>query len=136
RGGLARPSRDRQGDRGHRQRAARTRQEVTLDPGVSGGAMPAKASRVAFGEALIELGAKDERIVALDADLSKSTMTAGFARKFPARAFNLGIAESNMIGVGAGLALAGRIPFVASFACFLISRFETIRLSVAYTTAN
>jgi transketolase len=98
--------------------------------------MPAKASRAAFGEALLELGARDERIVTLDADLSKSTMTLGFARKFPARAFNLGIAESNMIGVGAGLALAGRIPFVCSFACFVVGRFETIRISVAYTAAN
>src|SRR5436189_214440 len=56
--------------------------------------MPAKASRAAFGEALIELGAKDSRIVTVDADLSKSTMTAGFAKKYPDRAFNLGIAES------------------------------------------
>ena len=98
--------------------------------------MPAKASRAAFGEALLELGAKDPRIVALDADLSKSTMTAAFAKKFPDRAFNLGIAEANMIGVGAGLAMAGKIPFVASFACFLVGRFETIRISVAYTNAN
>jgi transketolase len=98
--------------------------------------MPAKATRAAFGEALIELGARDERIVTLDADLSKSTMTAGFAKKFPARAFNLGIAESNMIGVGAGLALTGKIPFVCSFACFVVGRFETIRISVAYTNAN
>jgi len=59
--------------------------------------MPAKASRAAFGEALIELGATDERIVTLDADLSKSTMTAGFAKKYPGRAFNLGIAEANMV---------------------------------------
>jgi transketolase len=98
--------------------------------------MPAKASRAAFGEALIELGATDGRIVALDADLSKSTMTAGFAKKFPGRAFNLGIAESNMIGIAAGLALTGHIPFAASFACFLVGRFETIRISVAYTNAN
>ena len=98
--------------------------------------MPAKASRAAFGEALLELGAKDPRIVALDADLSKSTMTAAFAKKYPDRAFNLGIAEANMIGVGAGLAMAGKIPFVASFACFLVGRFETIRISVAYTNAN
>ena len=97
--------------------------------------MPAKASRAAFGEALIELGARDERIVALDADLSKSTMTAGFAKKYPHRAFNLGIAESGMIGVAAGLALAGRVPFACSFACFLVGRFETIRVSVAYTDA-
>ena len=98
--------------------------------------MPAKATRAAFGEALIDLGARDERIVTLDADLSKSTMTVGFARKFPERAFNLGIAESNMVGVGAGLALTGRIPFVCSFACFVVGRFETIRISVAYTNAN
>jgi transketolase len=98
--------------------------------------MPAKATRAAFGEALIDLGARDERIVTLDADLSKSTMTAGFAKKFPGRAFNLGIAESNMVGVGAGLALTGRIPFVCSFACFVVGRFETIRISVAYTAAN
>ncbi|MBI3635491.1 MAG: transketolase family protein, partial [Candidatus Rokubacteria bacterium] len=54
----------------------------------------------------------------------------------PERAFNVGIAESNMIGIGAGLALTGKIPFVCSFACFLVGRFETIRISVAYTAAN
>jgi transketolase len=97
--------------------------------------MPAKASRAAFGEALIELGAKDERIVTVDADLSKSTMTAKFAKTYPARAFNVGIAESGMIGLAAGLALAGRVPFACSFACFLVGRFETIRVSVAYSNA-
>jgi transketolase len=97
--------------------------------------MPAKASRAAFGEALLDLGARDERIVSLDADLSKSTMTAKFAKTYPGRAFNLGIAESNMIGVAAGLALSGRIPFACSFACFLVGRFETIRVSVAYSQA-
>ena len=98
--------------------------------------MAAKASRAAFGEALLELGAHDPRIVTLDADLSKSTMTAKFAKTYPERAFNLGIAESNMVGVGAGLALTGKIPFVCSFACFIVGRFETIRISVAYTNAN
>src|SRR5437879_8437816 len=98
--------------------------------------MPAKATRAAFGEALLELGARDERIVSVDADLSKSTMTVSFAKKFPGRAFNVGIAEQNAIGIAAGLALAGQIPFVCSFACFLAGRFETIRISVAYTNAN
>src|SRR5499425_1904480 len=98
--------------------------------------MAAKASRAAFGEALLELGARDPRIVTLDADLSKSTMTAKFAKTYPERAFNLGIAESNMVGVGAGLALTGKIPFVCSFACFIVGRFETIRISVAYSSAN
>jgi transketolase len=98
--------------------------------------MAAKASRAAFGEALLELGARDPRIVTVDADLSKSTMTVGFAKKYPDRAYNMGIAESNMVGVGAGLALTGHVPFVCSFACFVVGRFETIRISVAYTGAN
>jgi transketolase len=97
--------------------------------------MPGKASRAAFGEALLDLGARDERIVTVDADLSKSTMTAKFAKAYPSRAFNVGIAESGLIGVAAGLALAGRVPFACSFACFLVGRFETIRVSVAYTRA-
>jgi transketolase len=95
----------------------------------------AKATRAAFGEALVDLGKRDERIVTVDADLSKSTMTVGFAKAFPGRAFNLGIAESGMIGLAAGLALAGRVPFACSFACFLVGRFETIRVSVAYSEA-
>jgi transketolase len=98
--------------------------------------MPGKATRAAFGEALLELGTRDPRLVTVDADLSKSTMTASFAKKFPPRAFNVGIAEQNAIGIAAGLALAGKIPFVCSFACFLAGRFETIRISVAYTNAN
>ena len=97
--------------------------------------MAAKASRAAFGEALIDLGARDERIVTVDADLSKSTMTVGFAKAYPSRAFDVGIAESGMIGLAAGLALTGRVPFACSFACFIVGRFETIRVSVAYTQA-
>jgi transketolase len=97
--------------------------------------MAAKASRAAFGEALIELGTRDERIVTLDADLAKSTMTMGFAKKYPTRAFDVGIAESGMIGLAAGLALTGHVPFACSFACFLVGRFETIRVSVAYSEA-
>src|SRR5262245_55162926 len=134
---------DPRGARDQRERLGRVPQDRCVDArdrrrarGVGEKVMPAKASRAAFGEALIELAATDERIVTLDADLSKSTMTAGFAKKFPARALNLGIAESNMIGVGAGLALAGKVPFVCSFACFVVGRFETIRISVAYTGAN
>src|SRR4030095_13629031 len=95
--------------------------------------MAGTASRAAFGEALIELGARDDRMVTLDADLAKSTMTAGFAKKFPTRAFDVGIAESGMIGLAAGLALTGHVPFACSFACFVVGRFETIRVSVAYS---
>src|SRR4026208_1066363 len=97
--------------------------------------MAAKASRAAFGEALLEPGARDERIVTLDADLATSTMTTAFPRKFPSRHFNVGIAESGMIGLAAGLALTGHVPFACSFACFLVGRFETIRVSVAYSDA-
>ncbi len=96
----------------------------------------AETTRVAFGRALARLGATDERIVVLDADLASSTNTKAFADKFPDRFFQLGIAEGNMVGVAAGLALAGKIPFAASFACFLAGRFEQIRVSVAYNRAN
>jgi transketolase len=95
----------------------------------------AEATRVAFGRALARLGA-DPRIVVLDADLASSTQTKVFADSYPERFFQLGIAEGNMVGVAAGLALAGKIPFAASFACFLAGRFEQIRMSVAYNRAN
>lgn len=98
--------------------------------------MGAKATRVAFGEALTRLGGENPDIVVLDADLSKSTMTEQFAKKYPDRFFDLGIAEGNMVGAGAGMALAGKIPFICSFACFVTGRFEQIRMSIAYTRAN
>jgi transketolase len=95
----------------------------------------AEPTRAAFGRALARVGA-DSRVVALDADLASSTNTKPFAEKYPDRFFQLGIAEGNMVGVAAGLALAGKIPFAASFACFLVGRFEQIRVSVAYSRAN
>ena len=96
----------------------------------------AKATRAAFGEAILELGEKDRDLLVLDADLSKSTNTQKFSKKFPDRWFEVGIAEANMIGIGAGLALSGKKPFICSFACFLTGRFETIRISLAYNRAN
>jgi transketolase len=95
-----------------------------------------KSTRKAFGEALAKLGEIHSEIVVLDADLSKSTMTNMFAEKFPNRFFEMGIAEANMIGTAAGLAFCGKIPFAASFGCFLTGRYDTIRLSVAYAQAN
>jgi len=95
----------------------------------------AKATRAAFGEAILELGAKHPDLVVLDADLSASTMTRKFSETYPDRHFNVGIAEGNMVGIGAGLALAGKKPFVCSFACFVVGRFEQIRMSVAYNRA-
>lgn len=98
--------------------------------------MPAKATRDAFGEALAKMGEKHAEVVVLDADLAKSTKSEAFAKKFPNRFFEMGIAEANMIGTGAGLALAGKIPFICSFACFVTGRFDQIRISVAYSQAN
>ncbi len=96
----------------------------------------AKASRLSFGEELAELGAQNENIVVLDADLSKSTRTDLFAAKFPNRFFEMGIAEANMIGVASGLAAAGKISFAASFGCFLTGRYDQIRMSIAAPNAN
>ena len=95
------------------------------------------ATRDAYGEALAELGAENGNIVALDADLSGSTKTGVFAKKFPDRFFNMGIAEANMVGTAAGLAAAGKIPFVSTFAIFAVGRaWEQMRQSVAYPRAN
>jgi len=94
------------------------------------------ASRNSFGDCIAELGASHPELVVLDADLSKSTQTQHFAKKFPDRFFNMGIAESNMIGTAAGLSMAGFIPFAASFACFLTGRYDQIRMSVAASKAN
>lgn len=91
------------------------------------------ATRDAYGEALAELGRQNPDIVVLDADLSSSTKTAVFAREFPDRFFNLGIAEANMVGVAAGLAAAGKIPFASTFAVFAPGRvYDQLRVSVCY----
>jgi transketolase len=95
----------------------------------------AKATREAFGEALARVG-EDPRVVALDGDLMKSNFTYLFREKYPERFVECGIAEKNMIGVAAGLALSGKIPFASSFACFLAGRVEVIRMSVGYNEAN
>ena len=95
-----------------------------------------KSTRQAFGESLARLGETHSEIVVLDADLSKSTKSDIFAKKFPHRFFEMGIAEANMIGTAAGLAFVGKLPFACSFGCFLTGRYDTIRLSVAYSQAN
>jgi len=95
------------------------------------------ATRDAYGQTLLRLGREDSRIVALDADLSGSTKTSLFAKEFPDRFFNAGIAEANMIGMAAGLAAGGMIPFASTFAVFASGRaFEQIRQSVAYPRLN
>ena len=95
------------------------------------------ATREAYGEILKELGEKHKDIVVLDADLSKSTKTAVFKKAFPERFFNVGIAEQNLMGIGAGLAASGKIPFVSTFAMFAAGRaFEQIRNSICYPKLN
>ncbi len=95
------------------------------------------ATRDAYGQALLILGAENPKVVVLDADLSKSTKTADFAKKYPERFFNMGIAEANLLGTAAGLAAAGKIPFASTFAIFAVGRaFEQIRNSIAYPKLN
>lgn len=96
-----------------------------------------KSLRVAYGEALVKLGAKNDKVVALDADLAHATMSCTFADAYPDRFFNMGIAEANMMCVAAGFANTGYIPFASTFALFGAGRaFEQIRNSVCYTNAN
>ena len=99
--------------------------------------MSKQATRDAYGEVLVELGAQYSELVVLDADLSKSTRTAKFEKVYPERFFNAGIAEANMVGVAAGLAASGKMPFVSSFAVFAAGRaFEQIRNSICYPALN
>lgn len=95
------------------------------------------ATRETYGETLVELGKKNENIVVLDADLSKSTKTHAFSQEFPNRFFNMGIAEQNLMGTAAGLAASGKIPFASTFAVFASGRaFEIIRNSICYPKLN
>jgi len=95
------------------------------------------ATRQAYGKTLVEVGKRYPNVVVLDADLSKSTMTKDFAAAYPDRFFNVGIAEANMVGIAAGLASTGKIPFASSFACFLMCKaFDQLRLAVAYAESN
>lgn len=95
------------------------------------------ATRVAYGKALAELGKENPSIVVLDADLSGSTQTKFFAKEFPDRFFNMGIAEQNMIAVAEGLARTGKIPFASSFAMFATGRaWEIVRNSVCHNMFN
>lgn len=95
------------------------------------------ATREAYGKALVKLSTLNENVVVLDADLSKSTKTADFKAVSPERFINMGIAESNMMGVAAGLATCGKIPFASTFAMFAAGRaFEQIRNSICYPELN
>lgn len=96
-----------------------------------------KATRAAYGEALLELAAENDKIVVLDADLSHATMTLKFSQTYPDRFFNCGIAECNMVDIAAGFSTMGYIPFCSSFAIFGTGRaYEMVRNSVAYPHFN
>src|ERR1700736_6711506 len=98
---------------------------------------PGPATREAFGRTLVELGRENKDVVVVDADLSKSTMTTYFAKEFPDRFFSCGIAEADMVGVGAGLASAGKLAFVSSFSVFAMNKgFEQLRVCAAYPHVN
>ncbi|HUU08243.1 MAG TPA: transketolase family protein [Dehalococcoidales bacterium] len=93
--------------------------------------------RDAYGKTLVELGRENPDIVMLDADLCRSTMTQFFAGEFPERSFDCGIAEQNMIGIAAGLAASGKIPFASTFAVFVPGRcYDQIRMSIAQPKLN
>ena len=95
------------------------------------------ATRDAYGKTLVELGKENKNIVVLDADLSSSTRTAWFAKEFPNRFFNAGVAEQNLVGMAAGLALSGKTVFASSFAMFCTGRpWEIIRNAIAYPRMN
>lgn len=95
------------------------------------------ATREAYGQALVELGRKNPNVVALDADLAKSTFSAKFQKEFPDRFYTCGIAEANMVGIASGLALAGKLPFASSFAVFLCDKgYDQLRMCVAYPGVN
>lgn len=96
-----------------------------------------KATRQSYGEALLSLGKENEKVVVLDADLAGATKTELFAKKFPERFFDMGIAEANMIATSAGLATCGKIPYASTFAVFAAGRaYDQIRNSVCYPNLN
>ncbi|TDT63705.1 transketolase family protein [Fonticella tunisiensis] len=95
------------------------------------------ATREAYGKALVELGKENKNVVVLDADLSKSTKTADFAKVFPERFFNMGISEQDLMATAAGFSTCGKIPFASTFAMFAAGRaFEQIRNSICYPELN
>ena len=95
----------------------------------------AAATREAFGDAIVRVGG-DERIVVLDGDLKNSNFSEKFEAAYPGRFVEVGIAEHNMLGIAAGLAISGKIPWACSFAAFVAGRLEVIRASIAYNEAN
>ena len=95
------------------------------------------ATREAYGAALLEVGTENKNIIVIDADLAKSTFSWTFGKVFPERFFNIGIQEANMVGIASGLASSGKIPFISSFAAFILCKgFDQLRMGAAYPKLN
>lgn len=110
---------------------------VDLNPKLYHADVEQEAIRVGFGRGLVEAGRRDPRVVALCADLKESTKMDGFAKQFPDRYVEIGVAEQNLVTVGAGMALAGKIPFVSSYAAFSPGRnWEQIRTTICLNETN
>lgn len=110
---------------------------LNLNPKIFDQDIEQKPTRDGFGEALVELAEKNPNVVGLTADLSESTRMDAFAKKFPERFFEIGVAEQNMAATAAGLAENGKIPFISSYATFSPGKnLETIRTTIAYNKAN
>ncbi len=110
---------------------------IPLNPKIGQADIEQIPTRNGYGEGLLELGQMDERVVVLTADLAESTRVEAFGKKYPERFIECGVAEQNMLGVAAGLALYGKIPFVSSYAVFSPGRnWDQLRVSVCYSKAN
>jgi transketolase len=110
---------------------------INLNPKIGQPDVEQIPTRNGYGEGLLELGAADKKVVVLTADLAESTRVLEFAKKFPERFIECGVAEQNMMGIAAGLALYGKIPFVSSYAVFSPGRnWDQLRVSVCYSRAN
>lgn len=111
--------------------------DFKLNPKIFDEDVAQKATREGYGEGLVELGEKNPNVVVLTADLSESTKTEGFEKKFPDRFFECGVAEQNMAAIAAGLGVTGKIPFISSYATFSPGKnWETIRTTIVYNHAN
>lgn len=111
--------------------------DLKLNPKIFDTDVELRATREGYGEALIELGEKNSNVVVMTADLSESTKTEDFQKKFPERFFEIGVAEQNMAAIAAGLGVTGKIPFISSYATFSPGKnWETIRTTIVYNKSN
>jgi len=110
---------------------------IPLNPKLGQKDIEQEATRKGYGQAVLDLGAANDQVVVLTADLAESTQVLDFAKKYPERFIECGVAEQNMMGIAAGIALYGKIPFVSSYATFSPGRsWDQLRVSVCYSQAN